>query len=237
MNQYLAETEILDFNHPSIQSLITNRRWNELAPKEKRKAIYSFVRDEIKFGYNRKDSIKASEVLENGYGQCNTKGTLLMTLFRATGIACRLHGFYIDKIMQKGAVTGFFYLLAPRKIIHTWVEIIEDGTVINLEGFILDKAYAEALILTLAKGKKEFCGYGASTNDLTSSVQVWNGMDDTYIQKESIVDDLGTHISPDEFYKKFGTNLSGFRQYLFENYVRHIMNRNVEDIRCAYTKM
>ena len=35
--------------------------------------VYSFVRNEIKFGYNKGDDIIASEVLKDGYGQCNTK--------------------------------------------------------------------------------------------------------------------------------------------------------------------
>jgi hypothetical protein len=233
MNDYLAETDILNFKHPSIQKLIRERNWEKLDSIEKRKAIYSFVRDEIKFGYNRKDSIKASEVLNDGYGQCNTKGTLLMALFRAVGIPCQFHGFYIDKIMQKGAVTGIFYLIAPKKIIHSWVEIIEDGSVINLEGFILDESYMQSLITTLACGKKKFCGFGASTNDLPGSVKAWDGASDTYIQKESILEDLGVHISPDSFYSKYGTNLSGIRQVIFEKYVRHIMNKNVDNIRCA----
>lgn len=233
MNVYLAETEILDFKHPSIQNLIRERNWESLDSLQKRKAIYSFVRDEIKFGYNRKDSIKASEVLSDGYGQCNTKGTLLMALFRAVGIPCQFHGFYIDKIMQKGAVTGIFYLLAPKKIIHSWVEIIEDGSVINLEGFILDKSYMKALAETMIQGQKAYCGFGASTQDLPGAIKSWDGSSDTYIQRDSILDDLGVYDSPDIFYKKFGTNLSGVKQWLFENHVRHVMNKNVENVRCG----
>ncbi len=37
-------------------------------------AAYDFVRNEILFGYNRTDAIPATEVLADGYGQCNTKG-------------------------------------------------------------------------------------------------------------------------------------------------------------------
>jgi hypothetical protein len=236
MNVYLSETEILNYKHHSIQKLIRERNWENLDFLERRKAIYSFVRDEIKFGYNRKDSIKASEVLSDGYGQCNTKGTLLMALFRAVGIPCQFHGFYIDKIMQKGAVTGIFYAIAPKKIIHSWIEIIEDGSVINLEGFILDKNYIQSLITTLKNGKKNFLGFGASTNDLPGSVKTWDGASDTFIQKESILEDLGVYDSPDSFFYKYGTNLNGIRQRIFENYVRHLMNRNVEDVRSGDCK-
>jgi len=71
------------------------------------------VRDEIAVGYNESDDLIASRVLADGIGQCNTTGTLLMALLRAVGIPCRFHGFTIDKALQKGAITGFAYWLAP----------------------------------------------------------------------------------------------------------------------------
>ena len=86
MNQYLKETKMLDYSHKSIQKLIRERKWSGLPEKERVKEIYDFVKDEILFGYNTDDKIKASRVLKDGYGQCNTKGTLLMALLRACGI-------------------------------------------------------------------------------------------------------------------------------------------------------
>jgi hypothetical protein len=231
MEQFLTETQILNYNHPSIQSLVESRGWKALTSDLKKKAIYAFVRDEIQFGYNRDDSISASDVLADGYGQCNTKGALLMALLRSVNIPCRIHGFYVDKIMQKGAVTGLFYLMAPRKIIHSWVELVDEVKLTVLEGFILDKAYISALIQNLKCDKKQLCGFGASTFDLPGSIKDWDGVSDTYIQKESIVEDLGIFVSPDEFYKKYGSNLSGFKRWLFENYIRHFMNKNVDTIR------
>ncbi|MFT5529960.1 MAG: transglutaminase-like putative cysteine protease, partial [Alteromonadaceae bacterium] len=43
------------------------------------------------------DDISASDVLADGYGQCNTKGNLLMALLRGLGIQCRFQGFTIDQ--------------------------------------------------------------------------------------------------------------------------------------------
>ena len=80
------------------------------------------MNDVILFGYNTDDKIKASRVLKDGYGQCNTKGTLLMALLRACGIPCRIHGFMIDKILQKGAMTGLVYKFWPDEIFHSYVE-------------------------------------------------------------------------------------------------------------------
>lgn len=231
MNPLLAKTKILDYDHQSIQKLINERGWKLLPTAQKKKEIYQFVRDEIKFGYNQNDSLSASEVLRDGYGQCNTKGTLLMALLRAVGVPCRFHGFYIDKVMQKGAVTGIFYLMAPKGIIHSWVEIMDDANPTILEGFILDKAYISSLIRRLEPGQKKMCGFGASTPDLPLAVKDWDGISDTYIQKDSITKDLGIYDNPDEFYAKYGTNLKGFRKWIYENYVRYIMNKNVDTIR------
>ena len=85
MNKYLKETKMLDYSNPNIQQLIENRKWLELQEFDRLKSIYNFVRDEILFGYNIDDNIPASKVLKDGFGQCNTKGTLLMALAHQIG--------------------------------------------------------------------------------------------------------------------------------------------------------
>ena len=90
----LAPTRLLDFDAAPLADLIENRGWRDLSEYDRIGAVYDFVRNEIAFGYNRADDIPASEVFSDGYGQCNTKGTLLMALLRGVGIRCRLHGVY-----------------------------------------------------------------------------------------------------------------------------------------------
>lgn len=227
--QLLLPTPLLDFDHASLQALVATRGWQALPEYERIGAIYDFVRNEIAFGYNTADDLPASRVLADGYGQCNTKTTLLMALFRACGLRCRFHGFTIDKALQKGAVTGVAYWLAPRSIIHSWVELQFDGRWVNLEGFILDAAYLGALQRRF-HGAARFCGYGAATLCLAAPAVQWRG-EDTYIQKEGINADLGVYASPDAFYRCHGTNLSGIRRWLFRHVVRHVMNRRVQKIR------
>jgi transglutaminase-like putative cysteine protease len=103
-----------------MQRLIAEHRWRDLNTYERIGAVYDFVRNEIAFGYNARDDLPASQVLADGIGQCNTKGTLLMALLRGVGVPCRFHGFTIDKTLQKGAITGLAYRLAPRNIVHSW---------------------------------------------------------------------------------------------------------------------
>jgi hypothetical protein len=198
-------------------------------PYERIGAVYDFVRNEIAFGYNAGDELPASAVLADGIGQCNTKGTLLMALLRAVGIACRFHGFTIDKPLQKGAITGLAYVLAPRRIIHSWVEVAFEGRWVNLEGFILDAPYLASLQRRFPV-RQRFCGYGAATPDLSAPGVEWRGQD-TYIQKDGIADDFGVFDSPDEFYARHGSNLSGLKRWLFTQVIRHRMNAQVRRIR------
>lgn len=229
--QLLTETQLLDFRQPNIEALVVARGWRALRPYDRIGAVYDFVRNEIAFGYNKSDELSASCVLVDGFGQCNTKSTLLMALLRAVGIPCRFHGFTIDKPLQKGAITGLAYRLAPQRIIHSWVEVSLEGRWIALEGFILDAPYLTSLQRRFPQARR-FCGYGAATPDLSAPGVEWRG-EDTYIQREGIADDFGVFDDSDAFYQRHGSNLSGLKRWLYEYFVRHMMNQNVSRVRAS----
>ncbi len=226
---WLTATPLLDFETPAILGLITERRWPDLPVSDRIGAIYDFVRNEIAFGYNRADDIPASEVLANGFGQCNTKGTLLMALFRGSGIRCRLHGFMIHKELQRGVVPELIYPLAPEEILHSWVEVEVGDRWVNLEGFILDQPYLEALQRNFAE-TESLCGYGAGTGCLSDPQVEWEGRD-TYIQKTGIVQDFGVFDTPDAFYADHAQSFGSIRGWLYRFIFRHWMNARVRSLR------
>jgi hypothetical protein len=227
---YLKRTDILDYDKPSIISLIRNKGWDKMTETDKVKNIYYYVKDDVKFGYNTDDCISASEVLRDGYGQCNTKANLFMALLRAVGIPNRMHGFTIHKALQKGAITGIWYKLSPKNILHSWVEVHVNGEWFNLEGLILDKPYLTALQKKFSDCKTTFCGYGAYTDTFQKPQVEWN-MNDTYIQEKGINQDFGLFDAPDDFYRQHQQKLSPLKKWMYQNYVRHLMNKNVENIR------
>ncbi|MBO4685190.1 MAG: transglutaminase family protein [Lachnospiraceae bacterium] len=228
--RYLQKTKLLDYDHPEIQELINRRGWTNLPTYEQLQSIYNYVRDEILFGYNVDDAIPASRVLRDGYGQCNTKGILLMALLRACGIPCRIHGFTIDKKLQEGAMTGFVYRKAPQNVVHSWVEVFFEDIWYELEAFILDKVYLEKLQEIHGECTGAFCGYGVAVKDFRHPVIDFN-RNNTYIQSEGINQDFGVYDTPDEFFAEHHQQLSFPKKLAYRHYGRHQMNRNVRKIR------
>ena len=230
MNNYLKETEILNYSSPSIKSLLEEKKWMELDTIERIKSIYNYVRDEVDFGYNVSDDIPATQVLEDGYGQCNTKATLLMALLRATKIPNRIHGFTIDKALQKGAISGIWHKLSPKNILHSWVEVYVNETWYFLEGVILDKEYLTKLQAKNKDCKTAFCGYGVYTDNFENPTIEWN-LNNTFIQDKGINQDFGLFDTPDEFYARHQQKLGALKRFVYRKIVRHRMNKNVEEIR------
>lgn len=230
MQHLLQATVMLDYDDEAIQNLIKARRWETLNDVDKVKQIYNFVRDDIAFGYNQSDHLRASDILKDGYGQCNTKATLLMALLRAVNIPTRLHGFTIDKALQKGAITGIWYRLSPQNILHSWVEVYLNNHWYILEGVILDQKYFNQLRKIHHDVSATFCGFGVFTHDFNNPPIDWH-LNNTYIQDLGINQDFGLFNSPDEFYQKHRQALSPIQRFLFKHVVRHQMNRNVKKIR------
>lgn len=228
--RYLKKTPILDFDSPTLVSLVAARGWKELPDRARIGAVYRFVRDEISFGYNRTDDLPASEVLADGYGQCNTKTNLLMALLRAIGLPCRFHGATVAKELQKGVVPAWAYPIAPASILHGYAEVLFEGRFVALEGVILDNEYLDGLRARFPEERGAFLGFGAGTESLAEPPNEWNGTD-TYIQKTGVDADFGVFDAPDDFYAAKGTNLSGVRAWLYRNWIRHAMNQKVIGIR------
>lgn len=230
MQEYLAETAMLDYTSKSIQDLVQKKEWENLDEFHQIQAIYNYVRDDILFGYNASDNISASKVLADGYGQCNTKGTLFMALLRAVNIPCRVHGFTIDKKLQKGAMTGFIYRNAPQNVLHSWVEVFFEDKWYELEAFIIDKRYLRNLQTINKACNGAFCGYGVAVTNLQNPAIDWN-RNNTYIQSEGINQDFGVYNCPDDLLKEHHQDISKFKGYIYRNIGRHLMNRNVKKIR------
>lgn len=93
-----------------------------------------------------------------------------MAILRACNIPCRVHGFTIDKKLQKGAMTGIVYKNAPQNVFHSWVEVYFEDRWYELEAFILDKKYLQKLQEKNSDCKGAFCGYGVAVKDFKNPI-------------------------------------------------------------------
>lgn len=228
-DRYLRPTALLDFDHPRIREILDVRDWTTLTEHERIGAVYDYVRDQIPFGYNRSDDLRASDVVADGYGQCNTKTTLLMALLRGSGIGCRFHGGTIDKKLQHGVMVRPLYWFAPASIIHTWAEVFVEGRWVAMEGVILDRPYLNGVrVRTGCAGP--LLGYAVGTDNLADPPVEWRGTD-TLIQATGINQDFGIYDDPDAFYRSHGVNARGLKGWLYSQVMRKAMNRRVARIR------
>ncbi|CAH9054541.1 hypothetical protein PSECIP111854_01395 [Pseudoalteromonas sp. CIP111854] len=229
MKEYLSPTPLLNFTHPAIQKLLKTQQWQHLNTFDAFKSIYDFVKDEVKFGYSSDDTLSASHVLKVGYGQCNTKGTLLMALLRAVNIPCRLQGFTISNNLKAGVIPNWLLWFAPKVIIHSWVEVYINEQWLELEGYIIDKNYLTAIQTRFKNHTGPFVGYGIATPCLQIPDNEFNG-GNTYIQRDSIIKSLGYFNDPDSFHPLF-SNLTGIKKCLYKYLLRHIINLNIKRLR------
>lgn len=231
--EYLEETKMLNYSDQQLKFLVSLKKWLDLDDFHKIKSIYEFVQNDILFGYNASDMLKATQVLNEGMGQCNTKATLLMALLRSVNIPCRLHAFNVTKDFQRGATSKLISLLAPKYILHTWVEVFYQDKWIALEGVITDKKYLEAIQKKFINQNGIFKKYAIATNDLKNTSIDWDGKD-TFIQKEAIAYDYGVFSSPDVFFSTHSQHLSKLKNFIYVHLIRKIMTKNVCKIRNNY---
>lgn len=229
--EHLCRTELLDFDSVEIRKLVEQCGWNQIKNTRARiEAVYLFVRDQIAYGYNEDFGIKASQVLQSGYGQSLTKTTLLMALLRAVGIPCRFHASTVDKIIQRGILKGTKYRLEPNHLYHGWTEISYNRQWVEIEGHIVDKPYIKKLQDLFPDYMGSFYAYGLAVLNFRNPPIAWEG-NHTYVQSRAIEDDLGTFDAPDEFFAKFPEVEEYCRKLSYRKVIRPALNKNIKTIR------
>jgi transglutaminase-like putative cysteine protease len=94
MEVYLKSTPVIDCNTPSVKGKAQNLTADKENDVEKAKALFYFVRDEIKYNpyvlHNLAEHNKASVTLSRKEGYCVQKAILLAALARGAAIPARL---------------------------------------------------------------------------------------------------------------------------------------------------
>lgn len=200
-------------------------------PVQKLEGIFGFVRDDILFGFPPEgDFVKASQTIERGYGQCNTKGVLILALCQAADIPARLHFSGITKEIQHGFFRGVFYKLMPKEISHSWLEVELDGRWVQIDTYINDLALHRAAV-----AKLEHTGWttGFSVSRKTGEPSADFALDATdFSQMGAVLDDHGTWTSPADYLDgpDYLNRPGPVRQLLYRTYLP-LVNHRVRSLR------
>lgn len=115
MKRFLAATEFCDCGNPDIVEAAKSLCKAKTTEKEQAKAIFQFVRDDIKSGMDR-FNVTASETLKKRYGGCVGKSNLQIALLRAMTIPARYAAVKLDKEVLRSLNTFALSKLAFAKI-------------------------------------------------------------------------------------------------------------------------
>lgn len=228
---YLEPSQLLDYNHPDIQQLVMSKGWD--TPKVEAdliREVYTFVRDEIAYGYTRSFYLPASQILSKGYGNCITKSILLMALLRAVGRPCRFHAMTISKAIFRGLLPSFLYKLVNKYPYHAWVDVKFNNKWISMEGHTIDKPYLMKLQEKFPDYMGSFYGYGMAVLHFKNTDNRWDD-DRIYAHNQAIEEDLGLFDTPDAFFAKYPNSQSYTHSFRYSVLFRNRLNKNIMAVR------
>ncbi len=157
--------------------------------RKKAIALHDYVRDNIKFGFNRYfDLSKPNHTLELSIGHCNPKGELMVALFREAGLEAHHHFVVLPKDIIKGVIPPGMRWLIPAELSHCYTEVIVDGIWCNIDSYVLDGPLLTAARSKLSEEGRPF-GYGTHGQ----STNHWDGRSDAFSQfdKDMMLEDHG----------------------------------------------
>jgi hypothetical protein len=185
VTQFLAPTAWIDLEHPEIAATAARLTRGVGSEREKAVRIHDFVRDEVRFGFTRSFyRMRASDVLEQRVGYCNTKATLFIALLRAAGIPARQHFVDISAEILAG-----FVRRPGAHVDHSYTAVLLDGRWVRTDSYIVDPPLFTRAQAELARSGRAL-GWGVHRNGRIE----WDGRADAFAQfvDDGLVPDLST---------------------------------------------
>lgn len=185
MTAYLQPTPLCNFDHSTIQAKAAELVAASQTPQQAAMRIFTFVRDQIKFGLVYPLGETAIMTLERGVGQCSAKCNLQVALLRAAQIPARYHLVAVDRTSLRGLVPGALYKLFTPALWHPWAECYLDDRWIGCDTLIDRPLYLSALRRGIIK------------SDLIPSID-WDGTEDLILLKPWIKEEVEILAKLDE---------------------------------------
>ncbi len=131
LSDYLAVSEIIDFDDRNLQNFGDRLSINAKNDVELALKVYEYVRDAIAHSWDIRASVvtcEASQVLQYGHGLCFAKSHLLAALLRYLNIPT---GFCYQKLIFDDANPGYFTLHGLNAIylesLNKWIRVDARG--------------------------------------------------------------------------------------------------------------
>lgn len=216
-DDYLKATDLGDSDNPILQDKARAIAQGADTLRQVAERIFSFVRDQILFGFNDPES-RASDTLNRGVGFCVTKTNLQVALLRAAGIPARYHQAVLTGELLRKILPTFAYRLVPDTIsFHPWCECYLSENWIACDS-LFDKALYEGLL------RKGFI-------DLEEIPTIdWDGIHDLNTVKAWMLEDVGTSACLDDAFRKARRELP---PKPISSVIRLMCNRHIERLRKA----
>lgn len=226
----LSPTALVDSDHPDVAETAARITSGARDDVERAVRLHDFVRDEILFGWAPEfDRYRASEVLRDRIGFCNTKSTLLAALLRASGVPARIHCATIHRKILDGLIRP------PQPYVdHAYVEAWLEDRWLGFDSYNLDRPlHAAAMARCRAEGRA--AGYGVHARGTAS----WDGRSPAFSQfldDGSVPDlsdeDFGCYVDLDAFKATGrGRNVANLPARLAIRFLTRSANRRVSALR------
>jgi len=225
------KTRLADYEHPLVEEAAMRLTRSQTTTRGKLEKLFYYVRDDIEFAFPVDgDLVKASETIQSGLGQCNTKGTLFLALCKAIEIPARLHFSLIKKEIQRGFFTGVAYSMLPKFISHAWLEVEVDGSWRRIDSYINDETLYRGAKAELSR-QGWATGFSVASGGGGSSA-AFNIDDEAFVQMDAVTDDHGVWEEPgDYFASEFYKNRPGRLKLLFYRLFLTSINKRVSRLR------
>lgn len=179
--------------------------------REKAIALHDYVRDNVKFGFNKYfDAAPPDYTLACGHGHCTSKSRLMVSLFRAAGLESYQHFVVIPKDILKDAIPASRYWMIPAELSHSYAEVKVEGKWCAIDSYIVDPPLLRGAQDRLAR-EGRLLGYGVRSD----STNIWDGQNNAFSQfdQSMMIEDHGRIDDLDAYFRdrKYRNHAFGLR--------------------------
>ncbi|MBE7941789.1 MULTISPECIES: transglutaminase-like domain-containing protein [Ramlibacter] len=221
--RWRVATRQLDLDHPGLYITAQKLTQSRQSLPARAMAIHDFVRRMPFAATSDGSSVRASEVLRRGAGDCHAKGVLFTALCRAAGLPARLLFVRVRTRFLHGILEG-----APPEMPHAVGQVHLGERWVSTDGYVVDPLlFMRAKEALVAHGND--CGWGL-VRDARST---WDGARPQLQQfrAEDVVRCHGCFHDPSQFYATQEGQSNGWLDTLKYALGAQLVNRRVAQLR------